>query len=69
MAKAKAKELKEAPVLRSGGGGDESLPIDRIIVRGKTCTADVILNMNDGIVAGVVSFNGASYRFAAQLGE
>lgn len=77
MAKAKAKEIKEAPILRieGGGGGGNSDPyvdpklLDRIVVKGRACIAYVTFNMDGGKITGYVEHEGDQYPFSVQLGE
>lgn len=74
MAKAKAKEIKEAPILKGvvggegGGGGDEeSLTIDRIIVRGKTCIASIKIDTENYSISGYVDLAGVECPFSTSF--
>lgn len=71
MAKAKAKEIKEAPVLRSGGGGGggDDYPVDQIVIRGKCTVYTVQFDMNTGLITGTVEWDGEIHPFSVQLGE
>lgn len=70
MAKAKAKEIKEAPAIKAaggGGGGGGSTPLDMIIVRGKSCIASIIIDTQNFTISGYVELAGEECPFSASF--
>lgn len=65
---AELKEVKEAPAVKAGGGGGgASFPIDRIIVKGKSCIASIEIDTNIGTISGYVDMDGEVCPFSASF--